>query len=159
MPWCSGEVLILIISFHLGQYLLAVRSCFNFDWKLFFKDTHVNGNCFKSDAPECCFNWHAETEFLFLKTSWHLVRLVRGNHFSMYSFVMTRFSHAFSCACCTGFRSFWQGTCFNGYHLKCDVLGCCLHWHEEWLIDVAFIALRNNLVALLETLYTWNLPF
>ena len=54
------------------------------------------------------------------------------NHFPMDSIVMTRFSHAFSCACCTGFRSFWQGTCFNGYHLKCDVLGCCLHWHEEW---------------------------
>ena len=34
------------------------------------------------------------------------------NHFSMDSIVMTRFSHAFSWACCTAFRSFCQGTCF-----------------------------------------------
>ena len=34
------------------------------------------------------------------------------------------FSHLFSFSCCTSFRSFWQGTCFNGNHLKCDVLGC-----------------------------------
>jgi len=51
---------------------------------------------------------------------------------------MTRFSHAFSCAFCTGFCPFWQGTCFNGYHFKRDVLGCCLHWHEECVRSMCF---------------------
>jgi len=27
---------------------------------------------------------------------------------------------------------------FNGYHLKCKVLGCCLNWHEECVKSVCF---------------------
>jgi len=44
-----------------------------------------NGNCFKSDAPEWFFNWHAEIKFLFLMTSWHLAA-----SFSAFAFTATQ---------------------------------------------------------------------
>jgi len=45
---------------------------------------------------------------------------------------MTRFSHAFSCACCTGFRSFWQGTC-----LLMDITSIIM------CLGVAWIGMKN----------------
>jgi len=65
-----------------------------------------------------CFSWQVGIWLL------HVVHLLSQqrkscdfdtcgwNHFSMDLIVMTRFSHAFSWACCTAFRSFCQRTCF-----------------------------------------------
>ena len=52
---------------------------------------------------------------------------------------MTRFSHAFL----LGFLHCIQfilsrDLFFNGYHLKCNVLGCCLNWYEECVKSVCF---------------------
>jgi len=66
-------------------------------------------------------DWFARVLLQLARRNWILVsqdKLAFGfdscgwNHFLMDSIMMTRFSHAFSCACRTGFRSFWQGTCF-----------------------------------------------
>ena len=146
---CTGLCVKLEVPWEgLSDYVVALRSSLNLGCHLFFKDTHVD-NCFKGDVSEWCFNWHAES---FLMTSctfgcyilcicfcsnasrvtstraseitWRWVRLWWLD-FHIHSLMLQRL-HWLSFILA-------RETCLNGYHLKCDMHGCCFHWHEEYV--------------------------
>jgi len=97
------------------------------------------GNYFKGDAPECASIGTQKLNACFSRQVGIWLRLVQEK--SLFD--------GFDCddiifTCIVLCLPHWlpfilaRDVFFNGYHLKCHVLGCCLNWHEECVKSVYY---------------------
>jgi len=143
--WVSDYVMAL----RSGQVLIVAAI-------LFFKDNHVYGNRFK---VIWCFNWHAQTESLFLMTScaFGCYMLYIWIHSNTSSVTSTRageipfrwahlwwpdfYMHPLVKAALASIH-FGKGNLFEWISPHVKVFGCCLNWHEEYVRNMCAILVK-----------------